>query len=61
MVYSISMRYLLLLVVVVLFSGCTIHLKATELEMDSKPVEPGVKWSSQVYELESIDILKKEI
>jgi len=55
------MRYLLLLVVVVLFSGCTIHLKATELEMDSKPVEPGVKWSSQVYELESIDILKKEI
>jgi len=37
--------------------GCTIHFKATELELDTK-VDPNIK--NVTYELEKIDILRGE-
>lgn len=59
MVYSVSMKYIFIVFVCCLLTSCTIHLKAKDLELDSEPVEPGVKWSNATYEVEKIDILKE--
>jgi len=47
------------IVLALCLSGCTFHLKATDIETDVQPVEPGLKWSSVIYELESVDVLKE--
>lgn len=55
------MKYVFIVILAVLLAGCTFHIKAEKLDVEGKPVEPGVKFSTQVYELQSIDVLKKEI
>jgi len=61
MVYVVYMKYFFVVILIVLLTGCTFHIKAEKLDFEGKPVEPGVKFSTQVYELTSIDVLKKEI
>jgi len=53
------MKSLIIVIMFLLLPGCTFHLKATDIETDVQPVEPGLKWSSMSYELESIDIFKE--
>jgi len=42
------------LLLAVLLSGCTIHFKATELELDAKTKDVEV---NRTYELEKVDFL----
>lgn len=59
--YTLGMRYLIIIIFGLLMAGCTFHIKAEKLDLEGKPIEPQLKMSNTRYELESIDILKKEI
>jgi len=59
MVYTLGMKYIFIVIIGLFLASCTFHIKGKELDIQGKPAEPGVKWTQQTYELESIDILKK--
>ena len=58
-----NLRYcfLLILLLVMFLCGCTINFKASELELDSKPIEGKIgtgNITNRTYELVSADIFK---
>lgn len=54
------LRFLQYLVVLlfVLVAGCSVHFKGKDIELDTKPIEPGLKMSNHTYDLEKITLFK---
>ena len=62
MLYAMVMlrfNQILVVFLLLLLAGCTVHFKSKELELETKPVEPGLKMSNHTYELEKIALLER--
>lgn len=50
-------QYLVILLVVAV-SGCTVHFKGKDIELDTKPATPTLAQSNHTYELDKIAVFK---